>query len=326
MRVEHAREIDPAEWNALVGSDPAATFFARSEWVQLIASAAPGSSPLYLTARDGGTLVAGLPAVGRSRLGLTVIESLPFGTYGGLVSAPGCPAEAGEGLLELYGRMARRPRVAAAHLMDLRGIERDLTGFRVRDEGAQIVRLDRTFEEIWSGFKPSARNKIRKARKAGVRVRRASTEADFAAYHSMLEELSGRWRDPCAFDRDFFLKLSRLPGENVQMWLAELDGEILGGDLDFVQNGWIINWGNVSRHAALGYAPNNLLHAEAIERGIEEGCRVYDLGSSAGIRGVEAFKAAFGTERIPLRLLSAEKPWYRAARRVGRALRGKGRP
>lgn len=324
MRLEHAREIDPAEWNALVGSDPAATFFARSEWVELIARASPKSSPLYLTARDGGTLLAGLPAVRKSRLGFTVIESLPFGTYGGVVSAPGCPREVTQGLLGLYEQTAQRPRVAAVHLMDLRGIERGLTRFRVRDEGAQIVRLDRTFEEIWSSFRPSARNKIRKARKAGVRVRRASTEADFATYHSMLEELSTRWGEPCVFGRDFFLALSRLPGENVQMWVAELDGGILGADLNFVQNGWIMNWGNVSRHDALRYAPNNLLHAEAIERGIEQGYRVYDLGSSAGMRGVEAFKAAFGTERIPLRLLSAEKLWYRAVRRVARAIRGRG--
>lgn len=324
MRFERARDIDPAEWNALVAEDPSATFFARSEWVELIAGVSPRSDPLYLTAHDAGRLVAGLPAVRKRRLGLSTIESLPFGTYGGVVSAPGCPPEATAGILRGYERIARGPLVAAAHLMDLRGTAPGLEGFRVRDEGAQIVRLDRPFEEIWRGFRPSARNKIRKAKKAGVRVRRAAQADDYREYHSMLAKLSERWGDPCPFDLAFFLALSKLDPATVQMWVAELDGSIIGADLNFVQNGWIMNWGNVSRHEARRHAPNNLLHSAAIERGIEDGHRVYDLGSSAGIPGVEAFKSAFGTERIALRLLSVEKPWYRCARRVARAGSGRG--
>jgi CelD/BcsL family acetyltransferase involved in cellulose biosynthesis len=325
VRVEPASEIDRGEWNALVEADPGATFFARAEWVELI-SEATGGRPLYLLARDGGALAAGLPAVERSRLGFSVLESLPHGTYGGVVSIPDAPPEAARALLDRYRRIALRPSVAAAHLMDLKGTGGALRGFRVRDEGAQIVRLDRPYEEVWNGFRPSARNKVRKARKAGVAVRRGSTEADFAAYHAMLVESSARWGRPCAFGASFFAGLSRVPGDAVQLWLAEIGGEIIGGDLNFVQHGWIMNWGNVSRTDAQRHAPNNLLHAAAIERGIEDGHRVYDLGSSAGIEGVAAFKAAFGTERIPLRLLSAEKPWYRALRRLAGTLKRGRRP
>jgi CelD/BcsL family acetyltransferase involved in cellulose biosynthesis len=322
VRVERAKEIDRGEWNALVEADPGATFFARAEWIRLVAEES-GGRLLCLLARDGGALVAGLPAVETPRAGFRVVESLPHGTYGGVTSAPGAPAEAAGALLDEYRRIALEPSVAAAHLMDLKGIGDGLPGFSVRDEGAQIVRLDRSYDEVWHGFKPSARNKIRKARKAGVAVRLGSTGADFAAYHAMLEESSARWGQPCAFGPGFFAALSRVPGDAVQLWLAEIEGEIIGADLNFVTNGWIMNWGNVSRTGAQRHAPNNLLHAAAIERGIEDGHRVYDLGSSAGIAGVEAFKAAFGTERISLRLFSAEKPWYRLARRV---VKGRGRP
>jgi CelD/BcsL family acetyltransferase involved in cellulose biosynthesis len=315
VEIERAAQIDRGEWNALVESDPRATFFARAEWADLAADATGGRA-VWLIARDAGALVAGLPAVETPRVGCSILESLPFGTYGGVVSTPDCPPSAPRGLLDLYGRLARGPRVAAAHLMDLAGIQDALPGFRARDEGAQVVRLDRPFDEIWDAFRPSARNKVRKARKAGVTVRRAGGEADFAAYHSMLEESSARWGERPLFGPGFFLKLSRLPGEGVQMWVAEHEGRVIGADLNLVEHGWIMNWGNVSRTEAQRFAPNNLLHAAAIERGVEEGHRVYDLGSSAGIAGVDAFKAAFGTERIPLRLLSAEKLWYRLAKRA----------
>jgi CelD/BcsL family acetyltransferase involved in cellulose biosynthesis len=319
VRVEHVREIDRGEWNALVEADPSATFFARAEWADLTSEAA-GGRPFFLLVRDAGGIAAGIPAVETRRAGFRIVESLPHGTYGGVVAAPGCPPEARRALLDRYRAIARSPSVAAVHLMDLRGIEGGLSGFESRDEGAQIVRLDRSFDEIWEGFKPSARNKIRKARKAGVTVRRGATEADFLAYHSMLEESSERWGVPCAFPLSFFERLWGLPGGGVELWVAELDGEVIGADLNLVEHGWIMNWGNVSRLDAQRHAPNNLLHAAAIERGVEDGCRVYDLGSSAGISGVEAFKAAFGTERIPLRLFSAEKPWYRATKRAARAL------
>jgi CelD/BcsL family acetyltransferase involved in cellulose biosynthesis len=315
VEIERATEVDRSEWNALVEADPRATFFARAEWAEL-AAGATGGRAVWLAARDAGRLVAGLPAVETPRLGSTILESLPFGTYGGVLSAPDCPPSAPRELLDLYVGLARGPRVAAAHLMDLAGIPDGLPGFGARDEGAQIVRLDRPFDEIWGAFRPSARNKVRKARKAGVTVRRARGEADFAAYHSMLQESAARWGERSLFGLGFFLGLSRLPGEGVQMWVAEHEGRVIGADLNLVEHGWIMNWGNVSRTDAQRFAPNNLLHAAAMERGVEEGHRVYDLGSSAGIAGVDAFKAAFGTERIPLRLLSLEKPWYRLAKRV----------
>jgi lipid II:glycine glycyltransferase (peptidoglycan interpeptide bridge formation enzyme) len=198
--------------------------------------------------------------------------------------------------------------------------------FRALVEPAQVLQLGRPFDQIWAGFKPSARNKIRKAEKAGVTVRIASSEADFVAYHEMLTECSRRWATPAGFGRGFFIGLAELGPETVQMWIAEHESQIVAGDLNFLYGDTIMNWGNVSRPQARSLAPNNLLHARAIKWGVERGLAGYNLGSSRGLPGVGSFKASFGTETVDLVRLSLEKPWYRIAKAGCRRARGDAHP
>jgi len=61
-----------------------------------------------------------------------------------------------------------------------------------------------------------------------------------------------------------------------------------------------------------------------MEEGAREGAVVYDLGSSAGIESVDAFKSAFGTTLVELRMYSVRKWWFSGVRRVAR-LREHGR-
>lgn len=317
MDVHTAPEVDPHEWDDLVRQDDQATFFHTSGWIDLLTSVFAGRRAIYVLGRSGERLVAGIPLVRRSVLGVTVLESMPYGTFGGLVLRTEAPEHAPSALGDAFGAIARRAGVAAAHLVDLPGRFSDaLPGFRVIDDEIQVVRLDRSYEDVLAGFKPSARNKTRKAESEGVRVRRGTSEADFLTYHEILVECSERWGSAPGFGRGFFSRLSEQSADLVQLWLADHEGRTIAGDLNFVLHGTIINWGNVSRNDALRLAPNNLLHATAMEEGVRAGCSLYNLGSSAGIEGVDAFKSSFGTERIKFRRYSLERPWYRAVRKL----------
>jgi len=313
----------PAEWDELVRQDDAATFFHTSHWNGLLEGTDAGFRPVWFLLQADGALAAGLPAAFRERGGFRVLSSMPHGTFGGPVVPAGAPPGACEALVDAFRSAAREPRTAAAHMVDFSGrLGAGVDGFDATDEEAQVVRLDRDFEELWAGFKPSARNKIRKARKAGVTVRRAESEADFLAYCDMLAECERKWGSVSEFGESFFRALSGMGRDLVHVWLAEHDGEIIAGDLNFVTNGVVFNWGNVSRESAKRFAPNNLLHAAAIEDGLREGHSLYNLGSSAGIPGVEAFKESFGTVRVAYREYRSERPWYRAARTLASGRRG----
>ena len=314
MQVETTHTTPPG-WDELVRADVRATFFHTAAWAGLLARPGTRFEELYLFVRAGEELVGGIPAVVDRRGPFQVVSSMPHGTYGALVLRPGAPQEARNALLDACSAIARGARTAALHLVDVAGrLPQTLTGFDTHPERAHVISLERSHEDIWASFTPSVRNKIRKAEKSGVTVRRASGERDFLAYHDMLVECTRRWRRPCTFGRDFFIALAKLDPARVHVWLAEHEGRIVSGDLNFVMNGRILNWGNVSRAEGRALAANNALHAFAIEKGVEDGCLLYDLGSSAGIEGVDAFKAAFGTEPAPYVRFSAEKPWFRALR------------
>ena len=320
-----ASQKAPEGWNGLVDSDEAGTFFQRSDWPDVLIEGGIGAEAVYLSLTSGGRPLAGLPAVAIRRGPVRILASMPLGTYGGPVLGPHAPPDAVTVLLDAFRRLASRHDVGAAHLMDESGrLEAPPPGFSAHTENAHRVRLDRPFEDVWSSFRPSARNKVRKARKAGVVVRRASSETDFLIYADMLDECVQRWGERSVFGRSFFSALSRLSPDVVQMWLAEHEGTAIGGDLNFTLHGRIMNWGNVSRTSARKLAPNNLLHATAMEEGAREGAVVYDLGSSAGIESVDAFKSAFGTTLVELRMYSVRKWWFSGVRRVAR-LREHGR-
>jgi len=304
------------EWRALVEKDGASSFFQTPTWSSLVALL-PGWTTAGLAARVDGELVAALPFLRHERRGFTTLESMPFGTYGGVLLSPAAPPNAAASLLDAFGRLARTPRILTASAVDFAGrLVGDSAGFESRRDEAQVLELGSDFDELWNAFKPSLRNKVRKAKSSGVTVRRAVSLGDFIQYNEMLEECSKGWGIQNVFTRDFFAALFETGGEAVQMLLAVQDGIVIAGDLNFVCGDSVFNWGNVSKESAKSLAANTLLHAHAIEVAVADGRQTYNLGSSAGIKGVESFKSAFGTSKVSYRTYFVEKRWYRALRAV----------
>ena len=318
MDIEVSAGIDPQEWSRLVAEDEAATFFHTSQWSDVLTSTLPGFETAHVTAREDGRLVSLMPVLSRPRLGATTLESMAFGTFGGPVLGADAPADAAGALLAEFAGAAASLRVGLAQVVDRSGRMREshLPGFRRIEDTLQVVSLDASYEQLETRFKPSARNKVRKATKAGVIVRRAESEADFLAYHAVLDECSREWTIRPRPGREFFSALSELDRNVVQMWLAVHEGDVVAGDLNFALHGTVLNWGNVSTDAAKLLAPNNLLHANAIEQGVRDGHHTYDLGTSAGMEGVRAFKSSFGTADVPLRRFVLEKAWYRGVKKA----------
>ncbi len=316
MGMDLSTVLAEKEWRALVAKDDAASFFQTPTWSSLVALL-PGWFPAALAARVDGELVAALPFLRHERRGFITLESMAFGTFGGVLLSPAAPPHAALELLDAFGRAARPPRVSGARVVDFVGrLAADNVGFESSRDEAQVLELDRDFDELWSHFKPSLRNKVRKARSAGVIVRPAVSLEDFLAYHEMLEECSKGWGTPNVFTRDFFAGLFESGGGAVQMFLAVQNDLVIAGDLNFLWKDTVLNWGNVSKSAARDLAANTLLHVHSIKVAVEQERQTYNLGSSAGIKGVESFKSAFGTKRVSYRTYFIEKKWYRALKSV----------
>ncbi len=321
MECSVSSSFDSRAWDGLVSSDDQASFFQTPLWSDVLVRTLDGHELLFAAGRIGERLVAGLPAVRRRRGPVSILESMPFGTHGGMLASPEAPEGAAAELVSALIEAAGGATLGRVHMVDYGGrLGVACEAFQAIEGEAQVVRLDRPYDEVQAGFRPSARNKIRKAENAGVTVREAVGTDDFLAYHGLLEECSERWGAANPFGEAFFAALAESGSDTVQMWLAEHEGAIIAGDLNFLSGSAVFNWGNVSHRDSVGLAPNSLLHAHGMRDGCRRGLVSYNLGSSGGIDAVARFKSAFGTERVPYREYVLEKVWMR----LGNRLRGHG--
>jgi lipid II:glycine glycyltransferase (peptidoglycan interpeptide bridge formation enzyme) len=94
-------------------------------------------------------------------------------------------------------------------------------------------------------------------------------------------------------------ELSCRQPEVAQLWLAEVDGQIVAGKWIFYWNQHVISWEGANRSAFLGHQPSSVLHIEIMRDAVQRGYAYYDFGPSGGVEGVIAFKDGHNAERHP---------------------------
>lgn len=191
-----------------------------------------------------------------------------------------------------------------------------------------VIDLSLSQEEILAQMAQKGRYNIKQADKAGVKVRRGSAKA-LPVFYEILKETGARdgfHHHPLAFYEAFLKEL----GEEVELLLAELNGEVIGGML-MVYFGDRATYyfgasANQARQAMAPYA----LQWHAIEAAKKRGCLEYDFlgiapeGEEAHpLRGVTQFKTRFGGKRLdyhPAQVIVMRWLWwllYRLAKSRG---------
>ncbi|MCK5619139.1 MAG: GNAT family N-acetyltransferase [Candidatus Krumholzibacteria bacterium] len=324
MDVDIVSSVDHLQWDNLLSEEPHSTFFHTLEWSDTLERALSGWSRFFIVGTVDGRVVAGLPAMKYSKRGFYAIMSMPFGTHGGPLVGDAAPQMAGEDLSQrFFDEATSTKRVAYAELVDLpsRVNPSAESGIRSIEDETQVLELGLDYDELYGGFKPANRNKIRKAQKAGVTVRQGRRRDDFLRYNSILLDCSKNWGGRVRFGEKFFDALSEIDNGSVQLWLAEYNKTAVAGLLNFAHNGMVMNWGAVMMHDSRSLSPMNLLHSEAIRDAVDNGFSKYSFGSSAGFKGVDKFKTTFGTTRATYYHHVLQKKWFSVLKRWSRRRR-----
>jgi len=277
---------------AALSARPEGSFFQTPAWLDAVVRAEPRFRIVTVLAEDDtGALRAACPFVAARRMGVRFLYAGAWGTYGGILAVD---AEAAAAARAGVAALARDWRGALVRVHDF-AATLATAGWREHDEICQVLDLPAEPDVLFrTAFTAQNRNKIRKAEKLGVTVRRADDSAALAAYAELYRESAARLHIAAPGRERLFAALAGVRG--VDVWLAEKDGETIAGLLNFTHGGQVMNWGNVSRRDAWGVSPNNLLHWRALERACADahGPRLYNFGASTGLPGVETFKASFG--------------------------------
>jgi peptidoglycan pentaglycine glycine transferase (the first glycine) len=314
-QVVTTRQVADPEWDAFVAATPGGTHQQSSMWAEV--KAVQGWDAARVVLRRDGRIVGGCQALLR-RLG-------PAGSVAYVPRGPVLADRDGDGLeavVAALGELAAGQRLLYLKLQpppDRHDLVAPLLarGFVESSLDAAYratvqVDVDGPADELLRRLRASTRRNVRKAERAGVKVREG-TEADFGEFLRLTEETGRRKQFP-VYPSHYYETMWRAFGArgHARLLLAELDGRLLAST-------FLIAFGETVSYKMGGWAgegaevrPNELLQWTGIRWAHEHGHRFYDFEGINGAvarsllagggrptsapQGVAHFKLGFGGE------------------------------
>ncbi len=353
------------EWQEYYRMTETASYFQSPGWSALWNRYTDGryrANPLLAKLPSGKTVLIPLTRQSlRGGLG-SLWHAAPAGTYGGWLGKPG-DALTGEEVLILIRALFAHcssltyrlfPMTPLGHgngssptsgIRDfLANTSYSLPEITTIDDHTRVIDCANGYDAIhrgWAAGKGSMKAKLNKAERAGVHIRRVSSEQDLAAYYNIYQSALLRWNPPPShiYSRTFFelildsddqfkssgtKRKQRESSAGVtsrEIWLAEHEGKIVAGAVILTGNQHMTYWHGASDPAFQALRPVNLLIATLIEHCCKYGLRWFDFNPSMGIVGVDRFKQSFGAQAAFSPILENRTFGARVSVLAGRILR-----
>ena len=301
------RHVDREFWLTVARQCDYATFFHTPLWQDI----ALGTFPAYRDATIGAVLDSGvrvvLPLLRVRRRGpLHELWSSFELYYGGLIAdGPYTSAEAQQIYRAACGWQTFRLQITGNPLRSDSDVP---VSYESQADFTHMIALQPDFEQVFAHLPKDARSTYRNGLRKGVQVRRATALADCHAYYDVYQDGLHRWRERGLKQigatyslRQFELcyELSCQQPALAQLWLAEVDGRIAAGNWVFYWNRHVGCWQGAAHSDLLSYRPFNVLEVEIARDAVAHGYAYYDLGPSAGLEGLIAYKDSYNAKRHP---------------------------
>lgn len=291
MNVEICTE--PARWDAYVEASPEASNYHRWVWKEVIEKTY-GHQSYYLAALDNGALAGLLPLfMIKSRVFGRFLVSVPFFSYGGVLANRG---EAREALLLKAVELAQG--LGARHIELRQGTACDMSWQDVTAKVTMAVPLPARAEELWNRLSSKMRQRVRFARKQGLRVQWGGSESVGAFYRLFATNM--RNLGTPVYPRAWFENIVRDLPDGVRILTLSDGGEaVAAGLVTAFRDTLELPWS--------GSLPESrpkqsvvLMFWTVLEWAIEHGYRWMDFGRCTRGSGVYEFKQLWLCEERPL--------------------------
>lgn len=283
MTIRATTDVDRERWDALLDQFPSIPPLQRFAWGDVLRKSYGVSTVFLLAERADGTVRGVCPwYVTTDASGVRRAYALRYG----LVAGDDATAQA---LLDAVSRTAAELGCASALIS---------TGDRVAASGSGLVRRSVRLmvpsgeDTAWTSLRNKTRNMVRKAQRAGVRVRDGCA-ADLPAFTRVYAARMCRRGVPAHAERFFLEVLAAFPGK-AELLIAEREGVLLGGMLLLTGAGCATYPFQATIPGSEVYAPTPLLTWEAVRRCAVRGISMLDMGESRAGGAVEEAKVHFG--------------------------------
>jgi FemAB-related protein (PEP-CTERM system-associated) len=282
---------DRVRWDEFVLRCPAATFFHRAGWQEVIERAF-GHRTHFLLAEAGGRIEGVLPlAQVRSLLFGHSLAGLPFCVYGGAA------ADTDRARIALdQEAVALAERLQVDHL-ELRLRTRSHEEWPAKDLYVTFRRnIDPDLEKNLNAIPRKQRAMVRKGLKAGLTtVVDSETNRFYRAYSESVHRLGTP-----VFSRRYFEILRAVFAQDTEILTVTRGDDIVASVLSFYFRDEILPYYGGGTALAREVAGNDLMYWEVMRRACERGVRVFDFGRSKRGTGAYDFKRNWGFEATPL--------------------------
>ena len=299
-------------WEELARANPACTFYHTPLWHDIVIKAYKDYSigTRGFIFDNGGR--AAFPFIqtkkGRPLLGKSRLKSSVFGGYGGIIADTSVGAAQQQ---EVYDFLVKQ---RASISIDTNPFSKTAVklpeGFICKEDFTQALTLTKDEQALYQKLNRGGKSNHNQAKKHGITVRLARTDADVHAYYALYRDTLRRWGDGALFEypESLFFTIFAHAGNAIKIWLAEKEGVIVAGVIIFYWNRIATYWHGASHQDYFQCYPNNMLHMEIIRDAAAAGFHFYDFGPSGGQEGVVRFKKSFGAQELPF--VSAHRKFH----------------
>ena len=293
ITIRRAGPGDEAAWDQFIDAQPAATFFHRFGWAQVIEHSF-GHSPHYLLAAQAGEIVGILPLCHKTSTFFgNALISLPFLSYGGVVADDPDVAYA---LEERAQEIASKLRV---DYIELRNV-----GPRRSD----WIRQDQTYASFSCDIPPDRDAIIRSVPMKGRRhaLRRSLAQGltfeiqdDLNDFYTVLSESYRNLGTPI-FPKRYFQTLIEAFGSDFEICVVRGPSGPVATSLVFAFRDHVHPFYAGGTATARSVNANDFLFLHIMCRALERGYARFDFGRSKLGTGSFAYKTYWGFEPTPL--------------------------
>jgi hypothetical protein len=297
IAVDRLDASEEREWDSFLRERGGGLFVHSIAYRNLLASEL-GCEPEYLVAREGGEIRGVLPLMWSNGAAGRICNSLPYhGSHGGPVVED---ARAARALIDAWNARSSDPSTLASTMIENPFLVEpapeplhELTDQRFTQ--FTVLPAEGDEREVLELISPEARHNVRRAARRGVTV-----ELDhnaLADVHSIHEETMDRFGAPPKSWRFFGAIPAELrAGEDFDVWIARVDGELAAALLVIRFNGISEYFASGTREGFRGHDPHAALVFTAMVHEARSGARIWNWGGTRdGMDGVFHFKGKWGS-------------------------------
>ena len=324
LRVLGLDELDRNAWVRLLDSSADATVFHTWQWAEVLEQSFASMQAQFFVFEASREYKCGFPAVVESRPPVRRFLSMPFGSYGGMVTGSANEEDL-EMLAEEVTKYCLGERMWHTEIADFSGALAlsAFSAFEAKETHAHILDLSGGFDHVWTKrFNKNIRKMVRQAKKKGVIVRPFSGEADVERYIALAEHTLKR-RSGVTRELALYANCMKTmgPSGNAVGHLAWWEDKPVAGAIHLVGGGVAMNWLSASDSRYWHVRPNNIVVCRVIEEMCKRGLESYNFGSSpASATELIRYKESWGAKghRYTHRIMTSRR--YRALRLLRRIL------